>query len=187
MARYVFRDKETGEELPFSTLEVVRTKMIPTKVRCRLWDSEGNRLPAAQLAELGLEAVEYPDQSEEWQEWKNFTSMYEAFPEAAERVQEYKDLMDEIGCSYSATTNEVEAAVRAKFTDDLQGGSEMIDKINAALLNVKVNYQAWAIAAGLSAFVGNDFTTWLHMPILIKYLPSNNPAEPAYREPTVLS
>jgi len=185
MSRFVFRKIETGEELPYSTVSITRTIMVPQKVKSPLWDSEGNRLSKAQLAELGLVAVEYPDQSQEWKEWKSFTSMYEAFPEAIGRVEKYRDLMNQLDIPYSATTDQIEAAVREKISDRT-AQEEMIARINAAMLDVKVNYQAWAIASGLEAYVGNDFTTWLHMPILIKYLPSSKPVEPEYRQPIEL-
>lgn len=186
MSKFVFRNTATGEELPYNTQSVKRKIMVPQIVDQPLWDAQGNRVPSSVLAAVNLEVVEYPDQTEAWTEWKCYTSMYATFPEAVGRVTAYKDLMDELELPYNATTDAIEAKIRSKFETDVQAGNELIATINATLLNVKVNYQAWAIAAGLPAYTGNDFTTWYHMPILIKYLPSMNPVEPEYKNPVVV-
>ena len=130
----------------------------------------------------------YPDQTTEYVNYKKFTALFAANPDLEPRVQEYKAFFDELGIGYDSNTDQMEAAMVAKFGDNKEQKLEFYSRMNAALTNVKVNYQAAIQFLGEDGDAyaqADDFITWLHTPLLIQYMPSSNPVEPEYRTPYV--
>lgn len=185
----VFRKISNPEvTLPYETLSVEVDKQITIKVKQPLWNAEGKRLSVSELAAIGYEVFVTPDQTPEYLEFMEYRALFTANPDLEARVQEYKDFFDELEIGYDSNTDVMEAAIKAKIAEDKQ--VEYVQRMQTALTNVKVNYQA-AIAAVHYAtgedtgLTGNDFETWLHTPLLIKYMPSAGYPQPEYKAPYV--
>jgi len=174
--------------LPYETLSVDVDKQITIKVKQPLWDAEGKRLGIDELTAIGYEVFVTPDQTPEYLEFMEYRALFTANPDLEARVIEYKAFFDELEIPYNSNTDVMEAAIKAKIDEDKQ--VEYVQRMQTALTNVKVNYQA-AIAAVHYAtgedtgLTGNDFETWLHTPLLIKYMPSAGLPQPEYKEPYV--
>ena len=184
----VFRKIGSTEEIPYSSQAVEIEKQVVCKVRQPLWDSQGKRLSIEELASAGLEVFVYPDQTEYYNNYHAFTALYTANADLEPRVLEYKACFDELGISYDSNTDQIEAAMNTKFGEDATAKAEFYTRIQTALTNVKVNYQAAIMflgEAGSGYVTADDFITWLHTPLLIQFMPSANPEVPEYREPYV--
>lgn len=185
----VFRKIDNPEvSLPYDTLTVEVEKTIKVKVKQPLWDMAGKRLSVAELAAIGYEVYVTPEQTPEYYEFKQYRGLYAANPDLENRVKEYKAYFDELGIGYDSNTDVMEVAIKEKIAADVQ--VEYVQKMQTALTNVKVNYQAAIAAVEMSGVgdlgvTGNDFETWLHTPLLIKYMPSAGMVEPEYKEPYV--
>ena len=184
----VFRMIGSTEEIPYNTPAITVEKQVVCQVRQPLWTQEGKRLTIQELANAGVEVYVYPDQTTEYVNYKKFTALFAANPDLEPRVQEYKAFFDELGIAYNSNTDQMEAAMVAKFGDDKDQKLEFYSRMETALTNVKVNYQAAIKFLGEAAAEytpADDFITWLHTPLLIQYMPSSNPVEPEYRTPYV--
>lgn len=184
----VFRMIGSTEEIPYNTPAITVEKQVVCQVRQPLWTQEGKRLTIQELADAGVEVYVYPDQTTDYVNYTKFTALFAANPDLEPRVQEYKAFFDELGIAYSSNTDQMEAAMVAKFGDDKDQKLEFYSRMETALTNVKVNYQAAIQFLGEAAAEytpADDFITWLHTPLLIQYMPSSNPVEPEYRTPYV--
>ena len=179
-----FRKIGTDELLPYNTLSISVDRQVTLKVEQPIYDSEGHRLSIEDLARLcGLEILVTPDQTEEYIEYHKFVPLFVANPDLEPRVQEYKAFFDELEIPYNSNTDQMEEAIRSKIPAAQQ--VEYVQRMQTALTNVKVNYQAALAIIGDDDGTGNDFETWLHTPLLIKYMPSSHPVEPEYKAPYV--
>lgn len=179
-----FRKIGTDELLPYNTLSISVDRQVILKVEQPIYDSEGHRLSIKDLADLcGLEILVTPDQTDEYIEYHKFVPLFEANPDLETRVQEYKAFFDELEIGYDSNTDEMEAAIREKIPAAQQ--VEYVQRMQTALTNVKVNYQAALAVVEDEDGTGNDFETWLHTPLLIKYMPSSHPVVPEYKAPYV--
>ena len=184
----VFRKIGTTTEIPYSTTTIELERQVIQKVHQPLWTAEGRRLSIADLAKLGVEVYVYPDQTKEYTEYHAFTKLFTANPDLEPRVKEYKAFFDELEISYDSNTDQMEAAMAAKFGDNKEQKLEFYSRMNAALTNVKVNYQAairFLGEDGSGYAPADDFITWYHTPLLVKYMPSSNPVEPPYIPPYI--
>lgn len=186
-----FKNILTNEELPYNTLSVKVKKMIETEVNVPLWTAEGTRLSSEELEKIQYNCIEYPDQTEEYINYNKFTQLFASNPILETRVLEYKAFFDTLNIPYTSNTQDIEQALDIKFLDDRNAKSEFASRMNVALLNVKVNYQA----AVLSNNDNNqelvneditDFVVYRDTSLLIQYCPSNNPVQPEYREPFIV-
>lgn len=184
----VFRMIGSTEEISYNTPAITVEKQVVCRVRQPLWTQEGKRLTIQELANVGVEVYVYPDQTTEYVNYKKFTALFAANPDLEPRVKEYKAFFDELGIGYDSNTDQMETAMVAKFGDNKEQKLEFYSRMNAALTNVKVNYQAAIQFLGEDGDAyaqADDFITWLHTPLLIQYMPSSNPVEPEYRTPYV--
>lgn len=197
MAEFKFV-KADGSVLPYSTGYVVVEKQVTTKVRVPLFDAKGNRLSVEDLAsKAGLQLKYIPHQTEEYIAFSKIQFMYTAVPEFAARVVEFKEMYDFLGIAYDAKTEDVEAALLAKF-DNADERSEYYAKFQTALLNVKINYQAgnralyeyeYDAVEGEMFDPVDDFIVWSELPTLIKWLPGTYEADavPVKREEEIIA
>lgn len=184
----VFRKIGSTEEIPYNTTAVTVEKQVTCQVRQPLWTNEGTRLSIAELAAAGFEVFVYPDQTQDYINYQMFTALFTANPDLEPRVQEYKACFDELGIAYNSNTDQMEEAINSKFGDNFEKKTEFYSRMQTALTNVKVNYQAairFLGEAGHDYAPADDFITWYHTPLLIQYMPSSQPVEPEYREPYV--
>jgi len=169
MAKFEFVKIADGSVLDYSTPSVVCEKTVIAKVKVPLWTGVGERIPLAELANAGLQLRYVPDQSAARVEYEKITKLYNADSVFPTRVTELKAFYDELGVAYTATTEMIEEALNVKFPDDVEAKTTYYARFNAALLNVKINYQAASRAAG-EDFV-DDFTVYRDFPALVKWLP----------------
>lgn len=184
----VFRMIGSTEEIPYNTTAITVERPVICKVRQPLWNKEGKRLTIQELADVGVEVYVYPDQTQEYTEYHTFTKLFTANPDLEPRVQEYKVCFDELGIGYDSNTDQMEAAILAKFGENFEQKTQFYSRMQTALTNVKVNYQAairFLGEEGADYAPADDFITWYHTPLLVKYMPSSNPVEPAYLPPYV--
>lgn len=189
--------KTDGTELPISTGYVVIQKPVLTNVRVPLYNADGTRVSVEQLsAEANLQLKYIPHQTQAYINFAKTSFMYNAVPEFVTRVQELKDMYDFLEIGYDAKTEDVETALRAKFTVS----TEYYAVFQAALQNVKINYQAAnrafyeynngdIIDADAEFDPVDDFIVWLEFPMLVQWLPgSYNEADiPAKREVEIVA
>ena len=177
MSEFVF--VRNGEEIPYSTQSVTVKEQVTVDVQKALW-SGAQRLSVEALNALGIDLKFKPTQTEARIMFEKVSFMYGAIPEFATRVQEMKDMYDFLEIAYDAKTEDVEAALKAKF-ENADDRAEYYAQFQGALQNVKINYQAGnralyeydnAIIDKDQAFDPvDDFIVWMHLPILIKWLP----------------
>lgn len=157
--------EEDGAELPEDARYVIRELPIPTRMRCALYEGNGELKSAAELAKLGLTVREYTKEEWEARFYANLYSLDAAGDGAlATRVRQYKGMLDTLGLAYDSTQDVVMAAIQ---------GAEMEDKDKAALaLAMKTIYDA--VTTNLE-FYGSETPhkdTYEMMANLIKYLPA---------------
>lgn len=150
----------TGEFLEIRTPFVEREISVPTRVRIPLYVN-GELLSAAELADLGLEIVEFTQDELDAQ---TYPSYYAANPDLAIRVRQYKALLDTLGLAYDATTDDIEEAVAISVSVEESDKLALITRIKAAFDNVVLNLQAIGVEAA-------SYEAWRAMPKLVKYLP----------------
>ena len=177
MSEFVF--VRNGEEIPYSTQSVTVKEQVTVDVQKALW-SGAQRLSVEALNALGIDLKFKPTQTEARIMFEKVSFMYGVIPEFATRVQEMKDMYDFLEIAYDAKTEDVEAALKAKF-ENADDRAEYYAQFQGALQNVKINYQAGnralyeydnAIIDKDQAFDPvDDFIVWMHLPILIKWLP----------------
>lgn len=159
-----------GTELPEDKTFVIRELPVPTRVRCALYDGNGQLKSAEELAELGLTIREYTEEEWDARVYGNLYAQDAAGDGAlATRVRQYKGMLDTLGLAYNSTQDVVMAAIQ---------GAEMATEDKAALaLTMKTVYDA--ITTNLE-FYGSEnphMDTYTMMAKLIKYLPAETEAE----------
>lgn len=176
--------KEDGTELPYTTGYVVVQKPVLTNQRIALYGADGTRISVESLlAEAGLKLKYIPHQSQAYIDFMSVSFMYNAIPEFITRVQELRTMYDFLQIPYDAKTEDVETALNKAFTD-INERTEYYASFQAALQNVKINYQAGnralyeynngeIIEADAEFNPVDDFIVWLNFPILVKWLPGN--------------
>ena len=183
----VFRFIGSQDEIDYTTKSIEVEEQVVVKVSKRVWDNEGHRLSIEELKQLGLEVYVYPDQTKEYNDYHYFTPLFTYNPDLEPRVKEYKACFDELGIAYDSNTDQMKVAMDKKFGEGTIESAEFYARMEVALTNVKVNYQAAIKFMGdpEQYTPADDFITWYHTPLLIKYMPSANPEEPEYRAPYV--
>lgn len=177
MSEFVF--VRNGEEIPYSTQSVTVQEQVTVDVQKALW-SGAQRLSVEALNALGIDLKFKPTQTEARIMFEKVSFMYGAIPEFATRVQEMKDMYDFLEIAYDAKTEDVETALKAKF-ENADDRAEYYAQFQGALQNVKINYQAGnralyeydneIIGEGEAFDPVDDFIVWMHLPILIQWLP----------------
>ena len=152
-----------GTELDIQTPWVERDVQITKRMRIPLYVN-GVIKNTEELAALGLTVREYTRIEVEQAYYKDLYARDAAGDGAlAERVRQYKGMLDTLGLAYDSTQDAVMAAIQ---------GAEMEDKDKAALaLTMKTVYDA--ITTNLE-FYGSDsphMDTYTMLAKLIKYLP----------------
>ena len=178
MSEFVF--VRNGVELPYSTPSITVQEQVTVDVQKALWKSLTERLTVEELNALGIDLKFKPSQTEARIMFEKAAFMYQAIPEFATRVQEMKAMYDFLEIAYDAKTEDVEAALRSKF-ENADDRAEYYAQFQGALQNVKINYQAGnrALYEYDNPIIGedeafdpvDDFIVWMHLPILIKWLP----------------
>ncbi len=178
MSEFVF--VRNGVELPYSTPSITVKEQVTVDVQKALWKSLTERLTVEELNALGIDLKFKPSQTEARIMFEKASFMYQAIPEFATRVQEMKDMYDFLEIAYDAKTEDVEAALKAKF-ENADDRAEYYAQFQGALQNVKINYQAGnrALYEYDNPIIGedeafdpvDDFIVWMHLPILIQWLP----------------
>lgn len=178
MSEFVF--VRNGVELPYSTPSITVKEQVTVDVQKALWKSLTERLTVEELNALGIDLKFKPSQTEARIMFEKASFMYQAIPEFATRVQEMKDMYDFLEIAYDAKTEDVEAALKSKF-ENADDRAEYYAQFQGALQNVKINYQAGnrALYAYDNPIIGedeafdpvDDFIVWMHLPILIQWLP----------------
>lgn len=152
-----------GTELDIQTPWVERDVQITKRMRIPLYVN-GVIKNTEELAALGLTVREYTRIEVEQAYYKDLYARDAAGDGAlAERVRQYKGMLDTLGLAYDSTQDAVMAAIQA---------AEMEDKDKAALaLTMKTVYDA--ITTNLE-YYGSDsphMDTYTMLAKLIKYLP----------------
>ena len=178
MSEFVF--VRNGVELPYSTPSITVQEQVTVDVQKALWKSLTERLTVEELNALGIDLKFKPSQTEARIMFEKAAFMYQAIPEFATRVQEMKDMYDFLEIAYDAKTEDVEAALKTKF-ENADDRAEYYAQFQGALQNVKINYQAGnrALYEYDNPIIGedeafdpvDDFIVWMHLPILIQWLP----------------
>ena len=178
MSEFVF--VRNGVELPYSTPSITVQEQVTVDVQKALWKSLTERLTVEELNALGIDLKFKPSQTEARIMFEKAAFMYQAIPEFATRVQEMKDMYDFLEIAYDAKTEDVEAALKSKF-ENADDRAEYYAQFQGALQNVKINYQAGnrALYEYDNPIIGedeafdpvDDFIVWMHLPILIQWLP----------------
>lgn len=153
-----------GTELDIQTPWVERDVQITKRMRIPLYVN-GVIKNTEELAALGLTVREYTRLEVEQAYYRDLYARDAAGDGAlAERVRQYKGMLDTLGLAYDSTQDAVMAAIQA---------AEMEDKDKAALaLTMKTVYDA--ITTNLE-FYGSDsphMDTYTMLAKLIKYLPA---------------
>lgn len=177
MSEFVF--VRNGEEIPYSTQSVTVKEQVTVDVQKALWSGD-QRLSVEALNALGIDLKFKPTQTEARIMFEKVSFMYSAIPEFATRVQEMKNMYDFLEIAYDAKTEDVETALKAKF-ENADDRAEYYAQFQGALQNVKINYQAGnralyeydneIIGEGEAFDPVDDFIVWMHLPILIQWLP----------------
>lgn len=161
-----FRDKKTGEEFALETPFVEREVKLPTLVHVPLY-VDGEIIPEKELAKLGLEIVGY---TQDELDAAHYGALYQANPDLATRVRQYRDQLDGLGLGYQATTDEIDAAIQSCEDLDATGSLELASRIRTAFSDIVVNLE----------LMGNTTASgdaWADMPKLIRYLPDDEAGE----------
>ncbi len=148
-----------GAELPIETPFVVRTVNVPTQLRIPLYVN-GKLKSTEELAALGLTLKEY---TRDEVDAEYYAALYARQPRLAERVRQYKAILDAYSLEASATSDEITAAIMADESkteaEKTAAGASLLTLIH----DIEINYNE-AGAMGYDA--------WTNLPKLIKYLPA---------------
>ena len=153
------KDEKSGTELDIRTPFVEREIPVPTRVRIPLY-ADGVLISEKELAELGLSVVEY---TQAQLDAMTYPGYYAANPDLAIRVRQYKQYLDGLGLSYTATTDDIDEAIAISTTIPEEEKLAVATRIKAAFDNISLNLQALGIEAA-------SYEAWLTMPKLIRYL-----------------
>ncbi len=154
------KDGKTGAEMDIRTPFVEREIMVPTLARIPLY-ADGVLLSEKELAELDLSVVEY---TQAQLDAITYPAYYEANPDLAPRVRQYRKYLDDLGLAYTATTDDIDGAIAISTAIPEADKLAFATRIKAAFDNIALNLQALGIDAA-------SYEAWLTMPKLIKYLP----------------
>lgn len=190
MAKFVFV-KADGTELDYATKSVVVEKQVTVKVSKSLWKGVGERLSLGELGDLGIRVKYCPDQTEERVQYERVVKLYQANPDFAVRVAEWKAMFDELELDYNAGVADIAAAEELKFGADSAIRGDFHDRFMGKRTEVMVNYQAAErIVAGDEMFeIVDDYNMWTSTAILMKWLPGTYEEEdiPPFKEEEILN
>lgn len=174
MAKFTFVKDADNTEIPYATKSVDIQEQIVVTTKKSLWNKGGIRLSLEQLKALGLSLKFYPTQSEARRTYEHVTALFSAVPEFATRVAEWKAMYDTLEVAYTAKTEDISAALTAKFTDESDRAT-FLSNFNAAQLNVRINYQAAerivCASNGTSYDPVDDLKVWQNFPSLVAWIP----------------
>lgn len=160
--------ENNGLEIDIRTPHVIRERPVIQQLRIPLYVN-GHLKTTAELAELGLTIRNYTRLEVDT---ATYAGYYAANPDLAKRVREYKAHLDALGLPYTATTDDITGAVKADATLTEAEKLELGQAIKAVFDNIALNLQALEIPE-------SSFYAWSNMPKLIRFLPAEQPPEPA--------
>lgn len=147
-----------GAELSIDTPFVVRTVSIPQQMRIPLYVN-GKIKSTEELTALGLTIKEYTRAEVDA---AYYAQLYAAQPRLAQRVRQYKAILDGYGLDASATSDDITAAITADTTKTDAEKTTAAASLLSLIHDIEINYNE-AGALGYDA--------WADLPKLIKYLP----------------
>ena len=150
-----------GQELDIKTPYVTRQVTFTKLMRIPLYVN-GILKSAQELAKLGITLKEYTQQEVDQM---TYTAWFQANPDLAVRVAQYKNYMDALNLPYSSTTDDIQAAISNDQTISTDQKLAMSLRIKLAFDNIVLNLQALDPQS-------SAFQAWTIMDKLIQYLPA---------------
>ena len=152
------KDLNNDQEMDIRTAFVEREIQVPQNVRVPLY-SDGVIVSDEQLTALNLERVGY---TQTQIDTVHYAALYAANPDLETRVRQYKGYLDELGLSYSASMDDIMAAIANSTIENKAAyGTQLSATYDAIITNLE--------------FCGSDtphMDTYIELAKLIQYLPA---------------
>lgn len=152
------KDTASGNEMDIKTPFIEREIQVVQKAKVPLY-VDGVIINDDQLAALNLERVGY---TQDQLDTIYYAGLYSANPDLVTRVRQYKGYLDELGVGYSATMDEITAAITA---------SELIADKAAYATQLKVVYDAIITNLEFCGSPTPHMDAYNELAKLIQYLP----------------
>lgn len=128
------KDLNSNEEMDIKTPFIEREIQIPQTVKIPLY-SDGQIISDEELAKLGLERIGY---TQEQLDEIHYSELYTANPDLAVRVRQYKSYLDGLGVGYSASMDDIMAAITISNIEDKAGfASQLKATYDAIITNLE--------------------------------------------------
>lgn len=158
--------ENNNTELDIKTRFITRLRMTPLNVKVPLYVNGVLKSPET-LAKLGLTIRKYTRLEVEIKLYGNY---YAANPDLAPRVRKYKGYLDRLGLEYTATTDDISAAIQGDATLSETEKLQLAQEVKAEFDNIALNFEALGIE-------GASYEAWRTMSKLIRFLPEENTEE----------
>jgi len=151
------KDLNNDQEMDIRTAFVEREIQVPQNVRVPLY-SDGVIVSDEQLTALNLERVGY---TQTQIDTVHYAALYAANPDLETRVRQYKGYLDELGLSYSASMDDIMAAIANSTIENKAAyGTQFSATYDAIITNME--------------FCGSDtphMDVYIELAKMIQYLP----------------